>query len=263
MRLLRFIFTRVFWIQLGLALVLGLIGFLSLNVGLRAYTRHSERISVPAVTGLDMQEAMTMLEASGLQPVIMDSLYSATGKAGSVVEQDPLSGVEVKGTRNVYLTVFRSTPPSEPLEVEEGMDAGVARIILDVKGFPFSERYEPNAELSGLVLRVEDARGRTRNPGDRLRKGESLVLVIGQSSTAEVPLPDLVGMTRVAALKVLRQGGLMIGYADWTFSAETAEDSVTAVISAQQPGYFPGRMVPEGSAIDLTISAPEVGPEPQ
>ena len=263
MRLLRFIFTRVFWIQMGLALVLGLVGFVGLNVGLRAYTRHSERISVPSVTGLDMQEAMTMLEASGLKPVIMDSLYSATGKAGSVVEQDPLSGVEVKGTRNVYLTVFRSTPPSEPLDVEEGMDAGVARILLDVKGFPFSERYEPNTELAGLVLRVEDARGRSRKPGERLRKGESLILVIGQSSSTEVPLPDLIGMTHRQALVALRKGGLTAGYSDWSFSAQTTEDSVTAVISAQQPGYFPGRMVPEGAAIDLTISAPEVGPEPQ
>ena len=128
----------------------------------------------------------------------MDSLYSAKGAAGSVVEQDPAAGVEVKGTRNVYLTVYRSTPPSERLEVEEGMDAGVARILLDVKGFPFRERYEPSTELSGLVMRIEDSKG-TKLPDDRLRKGAPLVLVIGQASSRQVSLPELVGLTRSKA----------------------------------------------------------------
>ena len=67
----------------------------------------------------------------------MDSLYSAKGSPGAVVEQDPADGVEVKGTRNVYLTVYRSTPPSERLEVEEGMDAGGGSYFVGCQGFPF------------------------------------------------------------------------------------------------------------------------------
>ena len=51
MRLLRFLFSR-FWVQLGLAAVLGVVGFVALNV-LQGFTRHSERIAVPAVVGLD------------------------------------------------------------------------------------------------------------------------------------------------------------------------------------------------------------------
>ena len=111
MRLLRFLISRVFWVQLGLAAVLGLVGFVALNVGLRGFTRHSERIAVPAVVGLDRTGAAVALEAAGLRPVVIDSLYNAKGQPGAVVEQDPGAGVEVKGTRNVYLTVYRSTPP--------------------------------------------------------------------------------------------------------------------------------------------------------
>ena len=51
------------------------------------------------------------------------------GSREAVVEQDPAAGVEVKGTRNVYLTVYRSTPPNERLEIEELMDAGVAQSL--------------------------------------------------------------------------------------------------------------------------------------
>ena len=64
MRLLRFLISRVFWVQLGLAVVLGLVGFVALNVGLRGFTRHSERIAVPAVVGLDRTGAAVALEAA-------------------------------------------------------------------------------------------------------------------------------------------------------------------------------------------------------
>lgn len=262
MRFLRFLISRTFWVQLGVACVLGVVGFVALNVFLRGYTRHSERIAVPAVVGVSMVEARLALEVAGLQPVIMDSLYSAQGRPGVVVEQDPAAGVEVKGTRNVYLTVYRSTPPSERLEVEEGMDAGVARILLDVKGFPFRERYEPTPELAGLVIRIENGKGETLGPEDRLRKGQPLVLVIGEVSARQVPLPDLVGLGRTAALDILEQSGLALGLERWTFAALDAADSATAVISTQVPAYTTGREVQEGTPVDLTLAPPPPPKDP-
>jgi beta-lactam-binding protein with PASTA domain len=256
MRLLRFLISRTFWVQLGLALVLGMVGFVALNIFLRGFTRHSERIAVPGVVGLSGQAAAGALEEAGLTAVVMDSLYSAKGQPGAVLEQDPAEGVEVKGTRNVYLTVYRSTPPSERIEVEEGMDAGVARILLDVKGFPFRERYEPAAELAGLVLRVEDGGGNVLGPDDRLRKGKSVVLVIGEVSAEQVALPDVVGLTRANGVATLRQARLGVGLIRWAFAPADATDSAAAVISAQRPAYTPGREVQEGTAIDLTLGPP-------
>jgi beta-lactam-binding protein with PASTA domain len=253
MRILRFLISRTFWVQLGLALVLGIVGFVALNVFLRGFTRHSERIAVPGVVGFDREAAAQALEAAGLTAVVMDSLYNAKGQAGAVLEQDPAEGVEVKGTRNVYLTVYRSTPPSERLEVEEGMDAGVARILLDVKGFPFRERYEPAAELAGLVVRVEDGSGNVLGPEDRLQKGRSIVLVIGEVSARQVPLPDVVGLTQSNAIATLRQAGLGVGLVRWSFEAVDAADSAAAVILSQRPAHTLGREVQEGTSIDLTL----------
>ena len=256
MRLLRFLISRTFWVQLGLAVVMVVVGFVAMNVMLRGYTRHSERIAVPGVVGMHMDGAVLLLEDQGLHPVIMDSLYSAKGSPGAVVEQDPADGVEVKGTRNVYLTVYRSTPPSERLEVEEGMDAGVARILLDVKGFPFEERYLPSTELAGLVMGVEDKKGKACGPDDRLRKGAPLVLVIGQASARQVPLPDVVGMTRTQGMAALKRAGLQVGFTRWTAPPANAEDSTQALIEAQLPAYNPGREVLEGAAIDLIFAPP-------
>ena len=73
MRILRFLISRTFWVQLGLALVLGIVGFVALNVFLRGFTRHSERIAVPGVVGFDREAAAQALEAAGLTAVVMDS----------------------------------------------------------------------------------------------------------------------------------------------------------------------------------------------
>lgn len=263
MRLLRFIISRTFWVQVGLAAVLMVVGFVAMNITLRGYTRHSERIAVPAVVGVHMDAASEILREAGLNPVLMDSLYSAKGQPGGVVEQDPAAGVEVKGTRNVYLTVYRSTPPSERLEVEEGMDAGVARILLDVKGFPFRERYEPSDELAGLVIRVENAKGEEKGPDDRIRKGERLLLVIGRTSDRQVALPDLVGKTRREALRILKEAGLRPGYVRWGFAPLDRRDSTESLVSKQMPAHTPGREVLAGSTIDLTLAPPDDALEPE
>lgn len=257
MRLLRFLISRVFWVQLGLAAVLGLVGFVALNVGLRGFTRHSERIAVPAVVGLDRTGATVALEAAGLRPVVIDSLYNAKGQPGAVVEQDPAAGVEVKGTRNVYLTVYRNTPPSERLEIEEGMDAGVARILLDVKGFDFRERYEPTEDLAGLVLGVQDVRGDSLGPEDRLPKGASLVLVIGERTERQVDLPDFVGLSFMEAVALIQDAELAEGRFRWSALPADGADTARAVISSQLPEYVPGRRVRAGSEIDFDVLLPE------
>jgi len=257
MRLFRFLISRVFWVQLGLAAVLGMVGFVSLNIGLRGFTRHSERIEVPAVGGLDRTGAVVALEAAGLRPVVIDSLYNAKGQSGAVVEQDPGAGVEVKGTRNVYLTVYRSTPPSERLEIEEGMDAGVARILLDVKGFPFRERYEPTEELAGLVLDVRDALGNSLGPDDRMPKGAGLVLVIGERTERQVDLPDFVGLSFLQAMALIEDAELLPGRMRWSALPADGQDTVLAVISSQLPEYVPGRRVRAGSEIDFDVLLPE------
>ena len=256
MRLLLFLISRTFWVQLGVAAVLGVVGFVAMNVTLRSYTRHSERIAVPGVVGLGKIGAAEVLEDAGLTAVVMDSLYNAKGQPGAVLEQDPAAGVEVKGRRNVYLTVYRSTPPSERLEVEEGMDASVARILMDVKGFPFRERYESASELAGLVIRVENAKGVQLGPDDRVRKGEPLVLVIGKTSARQVPLPQLVGMTRPEALAALKRSGLGLGFVRWDFIPSDRRDSSRAIVTEQLPVHTPGREAQEGTPVDLTFSAP-------
>ena len=137
------------------------------------------------------------------------------------------------------------------------MDAGVARILLDVKGFDFRERYEPTDELAGLVLGVRDLRGDSLGPDDRLPKGAELVLVIGERTERQVALPDFVGLSFLEAMERIEEAELLPGRMRWSALPSDGQDTALAVISSQLPEYVPGRRVRAGSEIDFDVRLPE------
>jgi hypothetical protein len=137
------------------------------------------------------------------------------------------------------------------------MDAGVARILLDVKGFDFRERYEPTDELAGLVLGVRDSRGDSLGPDDRLPKGAELVLVIGERTERQVALPDFVGLSFLEAMERIEEAELLTGRMRWSALPANGQDTALAVISSQLPEYVPGRRVRAGSEIDFDVRLPE------
>ena len=100
----RFFQTKVGKIVLNLviAIVIVLVGFVSLLLWLRHYTNHGVEISVPDITGLYVEEAQITLGAEGLQLAIIDSTYSQKTPLGTLLEQNPKAGSKVKQGRTVY-----------------------------------------------------------------------------------------------------------------------------------------------------------------
>ena len=88
--------SKNLWVNLGLALLSGLILLFLAIQGLGWYTKHSEKIMVPKLTGKSFDEAKIELEQMGLNCVIIDSVYSEKLPAFSVVEQNPGISMEVK-----------------------------------------------------------------------------------------------------------------------------------------------------------------------
>ena len=95
----------LFWfnIILMLALVIGIPAFVfsSLDV----FTHHGEKIEVPNVVGQSVYDAEDMLSDRSLKAVVVDSVYEPKAKPGSVLEQKPKAGEEVKSDRMIYLTI--------------------------------------------------------------------------------------------------------------------------------------------------------------
>ena len=175
----RFIFSRAFVrtvLRLGLVWVI-LLG--AVWMYLKVYTQPGATRTMPALKGLTLIEAQLSLEAEGLIPIHLDSIYSRKGRAFEVIEQVPPADSQIKTGRRVYLTTYRSTPPFESLDITEGQDMGIAKILLVNKGFEVEEKFEPNIALVGRVIRMETAKGRVLAASDRLPKGTSVWLVSG------------------------------------------------------------------------------------
>ncbi len=208
---------------------------------------------MPALKGLTLIEAQLSLEAEGLIPIHLDSIYSRKGRAFEVIEQVPPADSQIKTGRRVYLTTYRSTPPFESLDITEGQDMGIAKILLVNKGFEVEEKFEPNIALVGRVIRMETAKGRVLAASDRLPKGTSVWLVSGTTTQDLVGVPDIRGLNLEEARKSLTEAQLSLGLVEYTASVEDGSDSLKAKVIEQHLRPTSNRVVPAGTELDLLL----------
>ncbi len=224
--------------------------WLGLNLNSRPW---SER-TVPHVEGLMKDSAIQVLEDLDLQPIHLDSVFSALAIPGTVLEQSPTVGSNVKSGRPVYLTTFRVTPPDEKIDVQEGQDARLAQSILERKGFKIKVKTEANTELDGKLVRVEH-RGIPLGPEDRLQRGSSITLIIGKVLNKQVRIPWLIGLNLRDATKRLSISALSVGYVEFGDSLFTRNDTLNALVVSQFPKSSAG-FVKAGTAIDIILEKP-------
>ncbi len=72
-----------------------------LFMGLKLYTRHSNKILVPDVTDMQIEEAGGKLEAEGLEAVVTDTMYMADKKEFTVLDQNPKFNREVPDMKDL------------------------------------------------------------------------------------------------------------------------------------------------------------------
>jgi serine/threonine-protein kinase len=83
-----------------------LLFFIIVLVGLRVYTRHSQKVSVPSVEGMTIEQAQKIIQERKLEAVVSDSVYNSTAASGTVIPggQTPRAGYLVKEGRKIFLT---------------------------------------------------------------------------------------------------------------------------------------------------------------
>lgn len=225
---------------------------------LQSYSRRGDVISVPDVRGMEREAAMEALEDAGLEPMHLDSVYKDGADPHHVADQVPPPGSQIKGGRLVYLTTYRSQPPSESIGVKEGQDLAVARIILQNKGFRLTEVPEPHTTLTNKVIRIMDSRGRTVSSGSRYPRGASLTIVYGSADGGRVTVPSVLGLSWSAARDSLLQGRLAIGLVSLTARATAAGGDTTNLrVVRFDVASGGGSEVPAGTEVDVELGLPE------
>ena len=146
---------------------------------LDSFTHHGEKIEVPNVVGKSLYDAETMLKDRGLLAMVVDSVYDKRAPKGSVLEQTPKSGFEVKGGRMVYLTVNLNGEPMAQLPDVVGHGSlREAVALLQSLGFKLTPHKPVIGRPKDLVIGVKQGT-RDVHAGETIPRDRALTLVIG------------------------------------------------------------------------------------
>ncbi|WP_183572427.1 PASTA domain-containing protein [Mucilaginibacter sp. X5P1] len=238
-------FRNNFFAAIGTVILVVIIAFFSLSY----YTRHGEGIPVPTLKGLPVEKAIQLLKDQGFGYQI-DSVYVLDEPAGTIVEQDPDAGTNVKVNRIIYLTMVTRLAPDvtmPDLQNENYMEAVATLANYGLKVGDTTYK----ADIADHILQASFA-GHVIAAGAKIPKGSKLDLVIGNGAGAsEVEIPDLVNQDLDAAKFAIKGAGLTVGTVTYEGSIT---DSSNVVVSAQFPIKTDSSKVSLGTRINLTVT---------
>ena len=139
--------------------------------------------------------------------------------------------------------------PSRTVPNLTGMtEAQAANVVAD-NGWELDvRRVRDDGQAQGDVVRTDPA------SGDRLRRGDSLVLVVSDGPTLSA-LPDVTGLDVDAARSALSVIGLTMREAQQVASETVPLGTVISWSVPEQAGLTAGSQVPKGTTIEVVVSS--------
>jgi beta-lactam-binding protein with PASTA domain len=189
----RFFISRYFIKNICIFIATVLVFILLITQGLKWYTHHTEKISVPSVEGMTVAEAKKIIKERGLEAVVNDSTFECASKSikpGQVIPggQQPTPGYQVKKGRKIYLTYLAYTKQPATMPNINGESVETAKsLILGAGLIPgkITEREHPH---KGLVLEAR-FNGAKVSAGKQLHKGDIIDLIIGKGEDNDATTP--------------------------------------------------------------------------
>ena len=251
-RILRFLAPVV----VALLLLLG--GFLWMG----SYTRHNEKVTVPDLKGMTLEEAKSALTKRGLVAEVIDSVYNDELPKSSVVDQEPDADAEVKPERRIYITMNASQPKMLNMPGLVNLSKRQAISTLDILGINVKELvYRPDACVDCVIDQLY--KGKSIAADKRIRRGESVTLVLGSGESGErVPVQDLRGLTLAELGAVLNMASLNLGVVVACEACNTAADSALARVYRQTPSPGMNNRIALGGTIDVWLTSDTTGLAP-
>jgi len=240
MKFVRFIFSKFFWINFILALLVLYVIFYFTMRNLDTYTNHSVKIQVPNLKGIQLSELDDSLKLLEVEYKIRDSVYSNDYPMGMIIQQDPLPHTEdfpnyIKPNRTIYLTIVKKQEiyKTIPDLLTNVTSKNIGKSKLEKLGFKVELEVKDHKDKDKVLeLRYEDELLKT---GKKLVRGSMIKLVFGSGNKGKpIELPDFKGMNIYLATQKASEIGLdlEVQYYD---SVLNLKDSNFAVVYSQYP----------------------------
>lgn len=179
---LDFLRSKIFLINLGLALLaVVLVCFLTLQ-WLKSNTNHGEFVEVPDFSKMSVQEMRKAAEDAGLRYEVLDSTnFNPEYPRFSILEQNPTAGSKVKTNRKIYFTVnpsgYKKVTVPNIIQVTRRNAASMLKAVgLDVQRVTYID------ELGKDMVYNMKHKGKYVKPGDKLPKTSKIELICGNGT---------------------------------------------------------------------------------
>lgn len=212
-------------------------------VGAWWYFTQADTRDVPAVEGLAEAEAVSRVEAEGLDADVTRAASDAP--EGTVFDQDPQAGTEVDEGSTVQLSVSGG-PETKVVPNAVGLSESAARDRLVAAGFQVRTREVFSEREQGMVVAQEPAAGAEGDAG-------GTVTINVSKGSAQVDVPSVVGLDRSAAESEIESAKLVPNV------VVVPSEQPEGVVVAQNPA---GGTLREGATVRLNVSAGPSTTEP-
>ena len=202
----------------------------------------TEPVLVPNVIGMPQAEAAAAIEDAGLAVGTVTTRPDTEAPAGEVIEQAPLSGVELPPGTAIDLVVSEGPEEFELPDLANIEDNEAFQQLADL-GLRPAQRLEASETVpEGIVIRTEPEAGTLVMP-------DSTVTLVISSGAPSVLVPDVFGATIEGATGQLNAVGLAAQVASQTVSVD--DPALDQRVVMQTPAA--GASVDAGTTITITI----------
>lgn len=246
--------SKLFIINVVLALVLLVFLVWLTFFSIDKYTLHNEEISIPNIIDLDTLQAQTVLDSHNLFIQIIDSVHIDEFKKGVIVEQTPKPGELIKENRKIFIVINAIT--TEKIKMPDLVGTSVRQAITDAQTFGLKigeKKYVPDFAMNYVLKQFFN--GVEVKAGTSIPKGSYIDLEIGQGLNSDkIPVPNLIGLTYLSADSVANNAFINISGVFYDEAIVTSEDSAKAVVYKQNPMPTNNNKTTMGTFIDVWLT---------
>jgi len=254
MKILNFIFSKLFLKNLGLALVIGAFFVLIALAWLKIYTHHGKSFPVPDFTGLSLEEVERIAADKDLRYVVIDSVFTDQVARGAVYEQNPEPGFHVKKNRKVFLTTNTIFPDSVKMPDLLGASFRQAKTILENNQLRVGKlTFVPDIAINNVLSQKYN--GSEIYAGTPVVKGATIDLELGMGLSDEKTIaPNLIHLNLSEAEVKIYSASLNIGAITFDETVKSFSDSLNAFIWKQEPKPDDGSTMNLGAPMYLWLT---------
>lgn len=239
------IVKNLFWAIMLIIFVIIIVSFY-----LKAYTHHSQKIFTPSFKGLTLEQAKDLAKDKSIKVLVIDSVYEAYGKPGTIIEQTPKSNFMIKGGRTIFLTEKAMNKKMVQMPNLSSVSLIQARSEIENVGLKIGRiKYIPS-QYNDMIIE-QQIKGVTIESGKEIPVGTEIDLVVGQAGGTEAVVPDLESLTLDQANFKAAEYSLNIGNVNYDNNIITSRDSALATVYKQSINE--GSIVAYGANIEIWL----------